>query len=104
MWKNADQKELLIRITYIVKSLNPLKSKIKFELTGFYIIAILAFNELHAILSCVKRIDIRIFSCPYFPAFELNTERYSVSLRIQSKYGKIQTTNTPNTDTFHTVL
>ena len=49
MWKNADQKELLTRITYIVKLLNPLKSKIKFELTGFYIIAILAFNELHAI-------------------------------------------------------
>ena len=31
------------------------------------------------------------FSCPYFPAFELITERYFVSLRIQSECGKIQT-------------
>ena len=39
----------------------------------------------------------RAFSCPYFPTFGLNTERYGVSeryriaLRIQSEYGKIQT-------------
>ena len=32
-----------------------------------------------------------VFSGPYFPAFGLNTERYSVSLRIQSKCGKIRT-------------
>ena len=32
-----------------------------------------------------------VFSGPYFPAFELTTERYGVSLRIQSKCGKIQT-------------
>ena len=31
------------------------------------------------------------FSGPYFPAFGLNTERYSVSLRIPSKCGKIRT-------------
>ena len=31
------------------------------------------------------------FSGPYFPVFGLNTERYGVSLRIQSEYGKIQT-------------
>ena len=38
------------------------------------------------------------FSCPYFPAFGLNMNRYSVSLRIQSdwKYGP----ETPNTETF----
>ena len=30
----------------------------------------------------------RNFAGPYFPAFALNTERYSVSLRIQSNYGK----------------
>ena len=28
-----------------------------------------------------------VFSGPYFPTFGLNTERYSVYLRIQSKYG-----------------
>ena len=30
-------------------------------------------------------------SGPYFPAFGLNTERYEVSLRIQSECGKIRT-------------
>ena len=39
----------------------------------------------------------------YFPAFELNTERYIVSLRSQSKCGEIRTRKTPNTDTFHAV-
>ena len=40
---------------------------------------------------CVKCFQIRRFSCPYFPAFGLNTERYFVSLRIQFKCGKILT-------------
>ena len=31
-------------------------------------------------------------------------ERYSVSLRIQSEFGKIQARKTLNTDTFHAVL
>ena len=30
-----------------------------------------------------------VFSGPYFPAFELNTERYGVSLRVQSECGDI---------------
>ena len=32
-----------------------------------------------------------VFSGPYFPAFELNTESYEASLRIQSKCRKIWT-------------
>ena len=32
-----------------------------------------------------------VFSDPYFPVFGLNTEIYSVNLRIQSKYRKIRT-------------
>ena len=32
-----------------------------------------------------------VFSGPYFPAFRLNTERYGVSLLIQSVCGKIRT-------------
>ena len=32
-----------------------------------------------------------VLSCPYFRAFGMNTERYFVSLRIQSECGKIQT-------------
>ena len=52
---------------------------------------------------CVKSVRSRSFSGPYFPAFRLNTGRYSVYLRIQSKCGKIRTRITTNTDTFHTV-
>ena len=37
----------------------------------------------------------------YFPKFELHTERYGVSLGIQSEYGKIRTRITPNTGNFH---
>ena len=32
-----------------------------------------------------------VFPGPYFPAFRLNTERYGISLRIQSECGKIWT-------------
>ena len=52
---------------------------------------------------CVTCVRIRSFSGPYFPAFRLDTKRYSVSFRIQSKWGKIRTIKTPNTDTFHAV-
>ena len=34
---------------------------------------------------CVKSVRIRSFSGPYFPAFGRNTERYSLSLHIQSE-------------------
>ena len=40
---------------------------------------------------CVKSVQYRVFSGPYFHVFELTTERYSISLRIQSEYGKIRT-------------
>ena len=53
---------------------------------------------------CVKTVRIRSFSGPYFPAFWLNTKWYGVSLRIQSKCGKMWTRKTPNTDTFHAVF
>ena len=42
---------------------------------------------------------IRNYSGTYFPTFGLNTERYSVTLCIQSECGKIRTRITPNTDT-----
>ena len=35
--------------------------------------------------------ECRLFSVPSFPAFWLNTEIYSVNLRIQFEYGKIRT-------------
>ena len=34
-----------------------------------------------------------VVSGPYFPVFGLNSERYEVSLRIQSKCGKIPIRN-----------
>ena len=43
----------------------------------------------------MKSVHIWSFSGPYFPAFGLNTERYSVSLRLQSECWKIRTTKTP---------
>ena len=53
---------------------------------------------------CVKSVCIRSSSGPYFLALRLITERYSVSLRIQSKYGKIRTRITPDTETFYAVV
>ena len=44
-----------------------------------------------------------VFSDPYFPAFGLNTERYKVSLHIQSECGKYGSEKTPYLDTFHAV-
>ena len=44
-----------------------------------------------------------VFSGPYFPAFGLNTERYGLSLRIQSECGKMGTRIAPNMDTFYAV-
>ena len=40
---------------------------------------------------CVKSVRIQRFSGLYFPACGLNTERYSISLRIQAKCRKIRT-------------
>ena len=40
---------------------------------------------------CVKSVQIRSFSGPYFPPLGLDMERYGVSLRIQSECGKIRT-------------
>ena len=56
------------------------------------------------VLHCVKSIHIWSFSGPYFLAFGLKTERYSVSLHIQYECGKIRTRKTPNKNTLHAVL
>ena len=55
---------------------------------------------------CVTSVHIRSFSGPStFSRIrtEYYTERYGVSLCIQSEYGKIRTRKTPNRDTFHAV-
>ena len=51
-------------------------------------------------VQCVKSVHIWRFSGPYFAVFGLNTERYGVYLRIQSKCWKMRIRKTPNTDTF----
>ena len=61
-------------------------------------------NICERLLYCVKIVRIRSYSGPYFPAFELNTGRYSVSLRIHSESRKMRTRITLNTDTFYAVL
>ena len=50
---------------------------------------------------CVKSVHIRSFSDPYFSAFGLKTEIYSVNLRIQSECKKIRTRKIQNTDNFY---
>ena len=62
------------------------------------------YREGCSVLHYVKSVRIDSYSGPYFPAFGLNTERYAVSLRIQSECGKIQTRIIPNTDTFYALL
>ena len=49
---------------------------------------------------CVESVHIQSYSGPHIPAFALNTERYGVSLRIQSECGKMWTRKTPNTALF----
>ena len=53
---------------------------------------------------CVKSVRIRSCSGSHFPEFGLNTERYSVSLRIQSECEKMRTRKTSNADSFHAVF
>ena len=51
----------------------------------------------------MKSACIRSYSGPHFSSFGLNTERFSVSLRIQSDCEKMRTRITPNTDAFYAV-
>ena len=55
-------------------------------------------------IHCAKSASIRSYSCLHFPAFVLNTERYGISLRIQSKCGKMRNRMTRNTNTFCAVI
>ena len=70
------------------------------QLSSLLLLPIILLLPIHS----VKYVRIRSYSGPNFPAFRLNMERYSVSLRIQSKCGKMRTRITPNTDTFDAVI
>ena len=52
----------------------------------------------------LKSVRIRSNSGPYFPSFGLDTERYGVSLRIQSEWGEMRTRISPNTGTFYAII
>ena len=58
------------------------------------------FSGLH----CLKSVSIWSYPGSHFPAFWLNTERYSVCLRIQSECGKMRNRITANMDTFYAML
>ena len=67
-----------------------------YAMSLLYRIAIVALQLSYRIgLYYVKSVDIRNYCGPHVP---------SVSLRIESECGKIQTRITPNTDTFYVVL
>ena len=61
-------------------------------------------HKFYRIYFWVKSAHIRSYSGPHFPAFGLNTERYSVFLRIHSECGKMRPRIVPNTDTFYAVF
>ena len=63
-----------------------------------------SWKKIKSLLHCVKSFLIWGFTHPYFLAFRLTTKRYGGSPRIQSKYWKIRTRETPNMDTFYAVL
>ena len=86
---------------------------LEFQLQLSYGIIIIKYSSTHQFCACyfkikrqhsVKGVRIRSYSGPYFPVFGVNTERYSVSLLIQSECGKTQTRVTPITHTFYAVL
>ena len=52
----------------------------------------------------VKSVRLQSYSDPHFPVFGLNTQRYGLSVLIQSECGKMRTRITPNRDAFHAVL
>ena len=70
------------------------------ELSNFNItIRISLVQWLTAFSNCMKSVRIQSLSGSYFSAFGLNTERYGVSVCIQSKCGNKRSRKTPSTDT-----
>ena len=51
-------------------------------------VTLITCEEFREIAIVLKVSKYGIFSGPYFPVFELNTEIYSLNLRIQSEHGK----------------
>ena len=88
--------ERFLKFVFAEKQLNVLKQ------LGVSVLKI--SNSQIVKLNGVKWVRIRSFSGLYFPAFGLNTERYSLFLRIQSGSGIMRTRKTPNMDTFYAMI
>ena len=101
MWHTVDNFHLLslflhscyhLIMKQTVFTINLLKTLFLLTLLEFYFVyfqePILTFRNSDTAWKLSKY---GVFSGPYFPAFGLNTERYGVSLRIQSECGKIRT-------------
>ena len=76
----------------------PTLSSLSYRLSKLWILPISNTSQ------CLKSVRIRSYCGLYFPAVGLSTDRYFVSLRTESKCGKIRTTITLNTDTFSAVF
>ena len=72
--------------------------------TYIYAFRIQRVIKIIKVMHLVKGFRVTNNSCPYFPILGWNTERQSVSLRIQSECWKMQTRITQNPDTFHALL
>ena len=96
-------RKVLIQLndTELLKESNPFSTNVPhlyFYKNGILVEIVSMVNS-----HCVKSVYIRSYSSLHFPAFGLNTERYSVSPRMQSECGKIRTRKNTNMDTFHEV-
>ena len=76
----------------------------KFSSTCAFVLVSCRFEYFKNFFHYEKSVRNRRFSDLHFPAFGLNTERYSVCLHIQFECEKIRTTKTLNTDTFHVLF
>ena len=94
-WRSFSKVQILEE-NFEEKILRMRRAKLMFE-SAFH-------SFLQWIVHYVKSLSIRSFSGPHFPAFGLNTERYSLCFRIQPEYEKVRTTKTLNKDTFHAVF
>ena len=74
-----------------------IRFRFNFMLSNFMIIVSSSFH-------CLKNVHYQSFSGPHFPVFGLNTETYSLNLRIQSECRKMRKRKSPNTNTFYKVF
>ena len=67
------------------------------------IVVFLVYTDIKKIKDGTKTVWKLSFFGLFLPLFGLNTVIYSINLRVQSKYRKMQTRKTPNADTFYSV-